>query len=159
MKTINKTKSGKSGAGFTLIELLVVIAVISLLASVMLVALNTTRSKARDAARKANLNQMDKALRAYFLDNNDFPHCGPYAAGVWTSRSFEPVWTSCLAPALSQYMASLPVDPINTTSNGLFLYYYYICYAVDASSPCTSAYLSISFETITPNFAALSINP
>jgi prepilin-type N-terminal cleavage/methylation domain-containing protein len=56
----------KNKQGFTLIELLVVISVISLLASVMLVALNNTRAKARDARRRADLAQMAKALEFYY---------------------------------------------------------------------------------------------
>lgn len=144
---------------FTLIELLVVIAVIGLLASVIMIALNSARAKARDAQRRANLHQIDIALRMYFLENNDFPHCGPYNGTVWTARSTESYWNDCMTPALSQYIAKMPVDPINGNSGGLSLYYYYICYAVDASSPCTSAYLNIYFETLTPNYAAMIINP
>ncbi len=59
--------------GFTLIELLVVISIIALLASVVLVSLNSTRQKARDAKRAADMNQMAKALELYFDTNKSYP--------------------------------------------------------------------------------------
>jgi prepilin-type N-terminal cleavage/methylation domain-containing protein len=56
--------------GFTLIELLVVISIIALLASVVLLALNQGRSKARDAKRIADFNMIAKALELYADKNN-----------------------------------------------------------------------------------------
>ncbi|HEV8601275.1 MAG TPA: type II secretion system protein [Patescibacteria group bacterium] len=145
--------------GFTLIELLVVISIIGMLATVALVSLNTARAKARDAQRKANLSQIDKVLRMYYLDNEDFPHCGVYSGGLWVVRSTEAAWSSCMAPALSKYVASMPLDPINATWSGLTLYYYYQCPAATSSSPCASAYINDYFETLNPNYAAMTINP
>jgi len=62
--------------GFTLIELLVVISIIGLLSSLAVVSLNSARTKARDALRKADMSQMRTALGLYYMDNNRYPVCG-----------------------------------------------------------------------------------
>ncbi len=68
--------------GFTLIELLVVIAIIGLLASVVLLALNSARAKARDAKRIADVRQVMSAFELFFNDYNSYPTVG--AAGVFS---------------------------------------------------------------------------
>jgi prepilin-type N-terminal cleavage/methylation domain-containing protein len=68
-----KTLRNKTQKGFTLIELLVVIAIIGLLASVVLLALNSARSKSRDAKRVADVRQLASAMELYFNDNNSYP--------------------------------------------------------------------------------------
>jgi prepilin-type N-terminal cleavage/methylation domain-containing protein len=60
-------------SGFTLIELLVVISIISLLASIILVATNSVRSKSRDAKRLADVRQLSTALELYYNDNQTYP--------------------------------------------------------------------------------------
>src|SRR3989338_390733 len=63
----------KQKRGFTLIELLVVISIISLLATLVVTALNNARAKARDAKRLADINQLQKALDLYYDKYNTFP--------------------------------------------------------------------------------------
>ena len=55
---------------FTLVELLVVISIISLLASIVLVSLNSARLRARDARRLSDVRQLRSALELYFDRNN-----------------------------------------------------------------------------------------
>lgn len=54
--------------GFTFIELMVVIAIIGLLASVVLLAVNSARAKSRDAKRLAEARSISTAQIAYFDD-------------------------------------------------------------------------------------------
>ena len=61
--------------GFTLIELLVVIAIIGILASLVLAALTSSRTKARDAQRIGNLEQMAKGIAIYADPVQNFGGC------------------------------------------------------------------------------------
>lgn len=98
LKKFSKTNS----KGFTLIELLVVIAIIGILATIVLVSLNSARQKARDVKRVGDLRGMQVALEAFFDDN------GAYPAGDVTCESIATA-LSALAPA---YLPAVPDDPL-----------------------------------------------
>ena len=104
--------------GFTLIELLVVIAIIGLLASVVLVALNGARAKARDVKRLADKKQVINALNLYYADNNAWPSAiggkclAPSSESCWTGGTYS--GSDSLVTALQPYLASLPKNNADT---------------------------------------------
>ncbi len=88
--------------GFTLIELLVVIAIIGVLATIVLVSLNTARSKARDSRRVSDMRQLALALEMYYDDNDAYIDSGAACVAATEAN---------LGGLTPDYMGTLPSDP------------------------------------------------
>lgn len=120
--------SKRKNNAFTLIELLVVIAVIGLLASVILISLNSARIKARDARRMADIRQLTTALELYYDANGRYPTSGGASSpnGEW-NNSNDSSWAA-LQTALAVYVSAPPKDPVNQAGwpgSGNYTYIYY----------------------------------
>lgn len=101
----------KNRKGFTLIELLVVIAIIGLLATISIISLNSARVKARDTRRKADLKQIYTALQMYYDENGKYPPAGScaYGSNCYIYSTSGKNWFAALSP----WMATQPIDPVN----------------------------------------------
>jgi type II secretion system protein G len=97
--------------GFTLIELLVVIAIIGLLASVVLVSLNSTRKKARDTRRRADISQIEKALAMYYDKYNAYPVSSPANGCRSDSWCLDTTNAPNWIPGLQEFMSKQPINP------------------------------------------------
>ena len=103
--------------GFTIIELIVVIAIVAVLATIIITSVNQFQTKGRDAKRIADLNQMQKALEMYKIDNGKYPSSG--SAGCtgggtsWCYSANTTEW-NLLGTILKNYMGIIPKDPVNT---------------------------------------------
>ena len=107
-----------SKKGFTLIELLVVIAVIGLLASIVMISMNSIRAKARDVKRLSDLKQIQTALEMYYDAVGQYPRYdtgSPICASGWAINhiTYIACWND-LASKLSPYLSQLPTDPLGT---------------------------------------------
>lgn len=98
-------KTQKSLSGFTLIELLIVITIIGILAVALLPSVLGAPSRARDAARKADMNNLIGALELYNSDNQGYPA---------SAQCFGPATgAASVSTVLDKYITGgkAPVDP------------------------------------------------
>ena len=98
---------------FTLIELLVVIAIVSSLSALLVPNFMGARERARDAQRKSDLKQIQKALEMYKQDQNPpaYPGTGfftTYEGKCWYSGDIPQ--DPCESGA-NIYMNKIPKDP------------------------------------------------
>lgn len=116
-------------SGFTLIELLVVIAIIGLLATLSVLAFQSSRARARDSRRLADIKQFQSALALYEHDAKKYPE------------------TSEVDPAISLthngviYMTAIPVPPLpDDGCTGSTIYTYEMQIVPGASTSYTLEY-------------------
>lgn len=119
-----KSRSKKSLSGFTLIELLVVIAIIGILSTLSVLLFQNIRSKARDAKRLYDLQQLAKAVELYYLENLSFPQNPlPGQSCQYSTPEETSSYSSiCLQELVAQeYFPVLPTAP----EDSFYLYYAY----------------------------------
>lgn len=95
-----------------------VVAIIGLVASIVLVSVNTARIRSRDAVRRETLRRLQTALELYFDANRSYPNPAPCGSAYLSSEPGDPAapqcggsdgnWIPGLAPT---YVSVLPRDP------------------------------------------------
>jgi type II secretion system protein G len=111
------TKYQILNTGFTLIELLVVISIIGILIGLSIFGLEGARVSARDAVRKADLEQIRSGLAMYKADCDAYPlTTGNNALNLSTSTELtgDNSTANCLSG--NQYLSTIPQDPVSTQS-------------------------------------------
>ncbi len=117
MHILNTQKNNKA---FTLIELLVVIAIIGLLATVVMVSLNSARKKARDTRRLEDFKQVSTALQMYYDDFGQYPNSPNNCCSIQDhNNNFKAIVQELINAG---YMNTIPEDPKNSGK------YVYIAY-------------------------------
>lgn len=113
--------------GFTLLELMVVIIILGVLAALISGNFFTSLQKGRDARRKADLEQIQRALELYYEDKKVYPNFD-----IFATANLKLCETKIAASCGSEkvYMQNIPNDPtsgktykyVNSTTQSYGLY-------------------------------------
>lgn len=98
----------QSSNGFTLIELIIVIVILGVLAALISGNFITSLKKGRDAKRKADLEQIQRAIEMRYEDKKEYPDFATFPFG---SKLCE---TESCAPGEKVYMQKVPNDPVTS---------------------------------------------
>lgn len=90
--------------GFTFVELMIVIVIIAVLAGMVTGNFFSSLKKGRDARRKEDLAQIQRAIELYYEDKKVYP----------SSLTFNSSLTDSVSGKI--YMQKLPNDPISTNA-------------------------------------------
>lgn len=130
----------KNQKGFTLIELLVVVAIIGLLASIVLVSLNSARKKARDSKAQGDLRQIAIAMEMYYDANSAYYSTGATTTGTAIGSG----------KSVGEYLSPVPYHNGDAT-NGQYYWYnnggdteYYCTYVQSDATTTNYFYVSQS---------------
>ncbi|TSC82067.1 MAG: Uncharacterized protein G01um101420_597 [Parcubacteria group bacterium Gr01-1014_20] len=114
-------QNSKRKAGFTLLEVLLVVAAISILAGIVIIAINPTKQlgDTRNAQRRADVNTILNATYQYALDNNgnlptsiNTTSTEVCKTGVATSTcAADTLIELTVLTTLEKYLVALPTDP------------------------------------------------
>jgi prepilin-type N-terminal cleavage/methylation domain-containing protein len=127
---------GKKNRAFTLIELLVVIAIIGILASIVMVALNDSRTKTRDAERLSDMKQIQIALELYYDTYGSYPNNTDNDNGGWDAGCYGSGDTFIQPLVDNDFLPQTVCDPTNTLNTGGYRYYKYPA----GTSGCNTSY-------------------
>jgi len=116
------SKNNKSG--FTLLEILLVVGIISILAGIVIVAINPSKQLAtvRNTERRSDIKQIDSAVTQYYIDNFHFPTSITTSlteicdTGSVASTTTAVDGTACgslvnLSSLVPNYIVAIPKDP------------------------------------------------
>lgn len=129
----------RNNKGFTLIELLVVISIIGILVALSIFGLNGAKESARDAKRKADLEQVRSGLEIFKADCNVYPGNGSGNGNLdLTSGTGTLVGNNSTSSCLStNTYLTIPADPVSSyhyryrrTSDST----YYVCAYLEGGS-------------------------
>ena len=94
---------------FTLLELLISILILGVLSTLIFGNFFTSLQKGRDARRKADLEQIQRALEMYYEDKRAYPTAGAGSGFPFGSKFCETI--SCSSTQEKIYMQKVPNDP------------------------------------------------